>query len=146
MKTYLILILLIFQFGLGQKTPEPFQAVKTFFEVFHNRDLQGLKDSFDATAVMQRAAMRNGKSVLFPQDVSLFIERVASRPNTPVWNESLGEPKVQQSANLATVWVPFKFYLDDTLSQCGVNQFTLFWNGEQWKIIHLIDTSEKCSD
>ena len=63
MKTYLILILLIFQFGLGQKTPEPFHAVKTFFEAFHNRDLQGLKDSFDATAVMQRAAMRNGKSV-----------------------------------------------------------------------------------
>jgi uncharacterized membrane protein YvbJ len=48
MKTYLILILLIFQFGLGQKTPEPFQAVKTFFEAFHNNDLQGLKDSCNA--------------------------------------------------------------------------------------------------
>ncbi len=137
---------MVFQFVQGQKTADPFQAIESFFEAFHSKDAQGLQDSFEPTAVMQRAAMKDGKSVLLPQDISLFIDRVVSRPKSPVWNESLGKPKVQKSSNLATVWVPFKFYLDDTISHCGVNQFTLFWNGNRWKIIHLIDTSEKCLD
>jgi len=128
----------------AQQSNTPFEAIEEFFEAFHKKEATLLKNAFSEGALMQRATYREGKSVLIQQDILNFISRVANRPTTPVWREELGTPVVQQSTNLATVWVPFRFYLDEKLSHCGVNQFTLFWNGEQWKIIHLIDTSEAC--
>ena len=142
----LILILcgILFSSAEAQEPSAPFGAIEDFFKAFHNKEAKVLSTAFSESAVMQRAVHQEGKSVLIQQDISNFIKRVASRPDTPVWEEALGAPVVQQSANLATVWVPFRFYLDGKFSHCGVNQFTLFWNGNQWKIIHLIDTSETC--
>jgi len=148
MKTMRTLILILcgilFSSVQAQEPSAPFGAIEDFFKAFHNKEAKVLSTAFSESAVMQRAVHREGKSVLIQQDISNFIKRVASRPDTPVWEEALGTPVVQQSANLATVWVPFRFYLDGKFSHCGVNQFTLFWNGDQWKIIHLIDTSETC--
>jgi len=141
----LILILgLTISYANAQQVKPPFEAIEDFFEAFHNKDATVLNNAFSEEAVMQRASQREGKSVLIQQDISNFVNRVANRPETPVWKEALGTPVVQQSANLATVWVPFRFYLDGKFSHCGVNQFTFFWNGNQWKIIHLIDTSDTC--
>ena len=141
----LILILgLTISYANAQQVNPPFEAIEDFFEAFHNKDATVLNNAFSEEAVMQRASQREGKSVLIQQDISNFVNRVANRPETPVWKEALGTPVGQQSANLATVWVPFRFYLDGKFSHCGVNQFTLFWNGNQWKIIHLIDTSDTC--
>lgn len=142
----LILILcgILFSSEEAQEPSAPFGAIEDFFKAFHNKEAKVLSTAFSESAVMQRAVHQEGESVLIQQDISNFIKRVASRPDTPVWEEALGAPVVQQSANLATVWVPFRFYLDGKFSHCGVNQFTLFWNGNQWKIIHLIDTSETC--
>ena len=140
----LILCWILFSSVQAQEPSAPFGAIEDFFKAFHNKEAKVLSTAFSESAVMQRAVHQEGKSVLIQQDISNFIKRVASRPDTPVWEEALGTPVVQQSANLATVWVPFRFYLDGKFSHCGVNQFTLFWNGNQWKIIHLIDTSETC--
>lgn len=142
----LILILcgILFSSVEAQEPSAPFGAIEDFFKAFHNKEAKVLSTAFSESAVMQRAVHQEGKSVLIQQDISNFIKRVASRPDTPVWEEALGAPLVHQSANLATVWVPFRFYLDGKFSHCGVNQCTLFWNGNQWKIIHLIDTSETC--
>lgn len=59
-----------------------------------------------------------------------------------MWEERLGEPKVVVHQNLATIWVPFEFYLDSRRSHSGYNLFQLFWNGSAWKIINLADTRE----
>ena len=148
MKTMRTLILILcgilFSSAQAQEPSAPFEAIEDFFKAFHNKEAKVLSTAFSESAVMQRAVHQEGESVLIQQDISNFIKRVASRPDTPEWEEVLGTPVVQQSANLATVWVPFRFYLDGKFSHCGVNQFTLFWNGSQWKIIHLIDTSETC--
>lgn len=144
MKKILFLLLLSFHFIQSQEKSSPFKAVQSFFEAFHQKDSLGLTQAFYPNAKMQRAVYKNEKSILLDQDISIFIKRVANRADQPSWRESLGTPQIQVSSNMATVWFPFRFYLDEKLLHCGVNQFTLFWDGSHWKIIHLIDTSEAC--
>jgi len=144
MRLVVLFVTLFFQVGFGQQTQSPFEAVQDFFEAFHHQDFKALSHSFSSSAVLQRATYTEGQSILRNQDVSQFINRVVTRPDNPIWNEVLGKPTVQRASNLATVWVPFRFYLDQELSHCGINQFTLFWDGAQWKILHLIDTVLPC--
>ena len=69
-----------------------------------------------------------------------FIRMVTSRPEKPIWEERQGEPVVHQDQNLAVVWVPVRFYLDQKVLHCGYNLFTLFWNGNTWLITQVSDT------
>ena len=92
---------------------------------------------------LMRSTLINGQPIVQENDIKRFMRAVASRKDTPVWEERLGKPIVQQHLNLATVWVPFRFYLDDTLSHCGYNAFTLSWDGQRWTILSLIDTGTK---
>ena len=72
-----------------------------------------------------------------------FISSLTSRPIKPLWEERLGEPTVHQDHNIAVIWVPFQFYLDQKLRHCGYNLFTLFWNWTNWMITQISDTGTK---
>ena len=91
-------------------------------------------------ARLMRSTIKNGQAIVKESDINRFIWVVATRKDVPVWEERLGKPILQQHLNLATVWVPFRFYLDNKLSHCGHNAFTLSWDGQQWTILSLIDT------
>lgn len=132
--------------GYAQSRPSPYTAVEHFFEAFHAKDSLALQDLFHPEARLMRSVNRNGNPIVQDNDIQRFIRAVASRKATPVWEERLGKPQVQQHQNLATVWVPFHFYLDDSLSHCGYNAFTLVWDTKQWKILSLIDTGTKECD
>lgn len=69
-----------------------------------------------------------------------FIRMVTSRPEKPIWEERQGEPVMHQDQNLAVVWVPVRFYLDQKVLHCGYNLFTLFWNRNTWLITQVSDT------
>jgi hypothetical protein len=44
---------------------------------------------------------------------------------------------------MASVWAPYKFYLGDKFSHCGVDVFQLMKTGDGWKIIYIVDTRRK---
>ena len=44
---------------------------------------------------------------------------------------------------LASVWVPYEFYLGDKFSHCGVDAFHLARFEDGWKIIGLADTQRR---
>ena len=56
-------------------------------------------------------------------------------------DEQILSIEIKQNANLATVWTPFTFYLDQKLSHCGVNSFQLVKTTNGWKINYLIDNA-----
>lgn len=127
----------------AQEKPSPYTAVTAFFEAFHAKDSSALQQAFSHKARLLRSGNRNNIPKLSENNIHEFIQAVSTRKDSPVWEERLGEPIVQQHLNLATVWVPFRFYLDQNLSHCGYNAFTLHWIGDQWKILTLIDTATK---
>ena len=137
------MILLCCAFSCAQMRPSPFTAVERFFEAFHAKDSLGMQNSFVPEARLLRSGMKNGQATVQENDIKGFIRAVATRKATPTWEERLGEPKIQQHLNLATVWVPFRFYLGEKPSHCGYNAFSLVWTGEAWKILSLVDTGTK---
>jgi len=68
----------------------PFRVIEDFFEVFYNKNATVLRNAFSKTAMIQRASYREWKTVPILQDISNFIYRVASRPDTHVLKEALG--------------------------------------------------------
>ena len=129
--------------AFAQDYSDPMHTVHEFFRAFHQKDSSALYNHFAKNARLLRSGMKNGQPVVQENDIPRFIRAVATRPNVPQWEERLGKPIVQQHQNLATIWVPFEFYLDDQLSHCGYNSFTLAWNGSRWQILSLIDTATK---
>ena len=144
MKKIIFIGLMLCSTGLfAQERSHPMEAVERFFTAFHAKDSLGMQEVIHPNARLLRAAVRNKQSVVVENNIEKFIRTVATRNASPTWEEQLGEPVVQQHQNLATVWVPFRFYLGGKLSHCGVNAFTLVAEGESWKILSLIDTGTK---
>ena len=127
----------------AQERQSPMETVHRFFDAFHAKDSLVMQGVFHPKARLLRSTLKNSKPVVVQNNLEKFIRAVATRKATPRWEERLGEPLIHQDQNLATVWVPFKFYLGDQLSHCGVNAFTLVWNETDWQILSLIDTGTK---
>lgn len=142
-KVQLLWVALYSTLSIGQERPSPYTAVESFFAAFHAKDSTGMQQLISPKARLMRSTLNNGQPIVQENDIKRFIRAVATRKDTPVWEERLGKPVVQQHLNLALVWVPFRFYLDDTISHCGYNAFTLSWDGQQWTILSLIDTGTK---
>ena len=49
---------------------------------------------------------------------------------------------------LASVWVPYTFYVDGRISHCGANSIELLRRAEGWKIKQISDTrrTDGCPD
>ena len=140
-KRLFIFFSILFSLQTIHAQEDPGTFVEEFFNAFHQRDSLFLKQSFVPDAQMWRVGIKQGKPMLRSTEIMAFIHAVSRRPASPVWEERLGTPISQQHQNMATVWIPFRFYLDNRLSHCGYNVFQLFHDGAQWKIISLSDTA-----
>lgn len=72
-----------------------------------------------------------------------FLKSIATIPANLKIVEKLIDYKVEIDGNLAHVWTPYEFYVNDKLSHIGANAFTLYNDDGKWVIIHLIDTRRK---
>ncbi len=144
MKKYFLFLFCVFNLSLySQEKSNAYSAVTAFFAAFHAKDSLGMQAVFHPKARLLRSGVKENQPIVVENNLEKFIRAVATRPATPTWEERLGQPIVQQDQNLATVWVPFRFYLNEQLSHCGHNSFTLTWDGSSWLILSLIDTVAK---
>jgi len=56
------------------------------------------------------------------------------------------DPVVHVQNQLATVWLPYDFYIDGELSHCGVDAFTLLRTNAGWRIASVSFTVEQPPD
>lgn len=91
--------------------------------------------------MMQSAYLKSdGENEVRYSRGSDFLKVVASRPEGQVWKERLLGYEVVSDGNLAHVWTPYRFYVDEKFSHCGANSFTLVYTDESWKILNIIDS------
>ena len=128
-----------------QNTPE--QLVKDMFEAFHKQDTLALyKFSAQDTPLLSVSKMPNGETSVKKETYAGLVKSIASIPAEASFEERIAGYKVEENGLLATVTTPYSFYYNGNLSHCGVNSFTLVKFGEEWKIVHLIDTRSKECD
>jgi len=144
-----VLLLLIGASGFAQDnfTQEQAQGVvDTFFEGFHKGDSTMMRSVMAPNMISQTVfSDKQGNHRLVEGSPDEFLKAIADRPADQVWKEMLLSYEVQIDGNLANVWTPYEFYLNENFSHCGANQFTLARTNEGWKIVHLIDSRRRSS-
>ncbi len=142
---YLAILISSTVFGQRNEKEAVKATVNTFFEGFHKGDTTLMRSVLADKVVLQTAFKnKDGKAVLRNDgDVSKLLHAIATRSKDQKWDERLLDYSIQIDGNMANAWTPYEFWLNDAFLHCGVNSFQLFKDGENWKIIYLIDTRRK---
>lgn len=139
--------LLFGAFGMAQQASDEEQVkevINTFFEGFHARDSVVMKSAFHEQPVIHSIGRtKEGKTKLMNEELNKVLRGIVSIPLETNFKEVLHDYKIRVDGDMANAWTPYSFFLNDTFSHCGVNNFQLLKQNEDWKIIYLIDTRRK---
>lgn len=145
----LILILFIIgascSFALAQQaaTDAVKLTVNNMFKAMRTGDSTLLRSTFAKGVVFHSVEnKKDGSTALAVENADDFIKTVGT-PHKGVWDERIVIADLKIDGDLASVWAPYKFYLDDKFSHCGVDVFQLMKTAAGWKIIYIVDTRRK---
>lgn len=126
------------------------EAVKTvigqLFEGMRKGDSTMVKDVFAPGAVLQTIATLPGQTPQVRTEALQRFLEVVGKPHTDVWDEQITYGHITIDGPLASVWTPYRFYLGQQFSHCGVNSFQLVLLEGKWKIVYLVDTRRKACE
>ena len=120
------------------------EVVDTFFEGFHAKDYIIMKSVFHKDPLVQTIGKtQDGETRLVNEELEKVLKGIVSIPSETSFKEVLHDYVIKIDGDMANAWTPYSFYLNDTFSHCGVNNFQLLKQNGEWKIIYLIDTRRR---
>lgn len=143
MKQLFLVFLFSISSSIFSQENSPKKVVDDFFTAFHAKDTSALKQLCHPDIVMRTIANTKEGNKLKDEKFDEFLNSIATIPTNLKFQEKLLDYKIEIDGNLAHVWTPYEFYVNDKLSHIGANAFTLFNDSGKWQIIHLIDTRRK---
>jgi hypothetical protein len=128
----------------AQKSDNAIKAViNRFFEGMEKGDTAMVKSACTETPVMQTfMSDQEGKLQVLTEDFNEFLSFVGT-PSQDKYREVVSFESIETEKSLASVWAPYKFYLNGKISHCGTDSFQLVKTTEGWKIQYIIDTRRK---
>jgi hypothetical protein len=147
LKLLFVLLTLISVPAFAQAPDDETDAVKkTVNDLFlgmKKGDTALIRSAFSRNAVMQTIAKnKEGVVRVLTEPVDSFLASVA-RPHAEVYDERIEFNTIKIDGELASVWTPYKFYIGEKFSHCGVNSFQLVKISGEWKIQYIIDTRRR---
>ena len=119
------------------------KTVNIMFDAMRKGDSTLLKSVFSKEMVLQSVSNnKEGKAVLSTEKADGFVKAIGT-PHSAVYDERITFGDIKIDGDLASVWAPYKFYLGDKFSHCGVDVFQLIKTTDGWKIIYIVDTRRK---
>lgn len=118
-------------------------AVDQLFTAMRTGDSILVRKSFTSDATLQSVSLTADGNVRVRKDLIDGFVKAVGTPHKEPWDERIYDLKVQADGSMATVWAPYKFYLGENFSHCGVNAFTLIKMADGWKIASITDTRRK---
>ena len=137
-------VLLVSQTIFSQKEDKAIKTViNNFFTGMEKGDTVLLKSTCTAEPVLQTfMANQEGSMQMFTEDFDEFV-RFIGTPTKDKFKEEIEFEAINAEQSLASVWTPYKFYLNGKVSHCGTNSFQLVKTAEGWKIQYIIDTRRR---
>jgi len=118
-------------------------VINRLFTGMERADTTLIRSTFSTTAILQTVTKnKEGKVSVISEPLDSFILTI-SKPHTQAYNERITFDAVKIDGDLAMVWAPYRFYLGETFSHCGVDAFQLVKIDGEWKIQYLIDTRRR---
>ncbi len=146
MKPFTILfVFLIFHSASAQDHQLIRATLHDFFYAIHTADSALMTTALRDDAILRTIHPQSGE--LSPQirgrDLCTMIGGLSPKSQ----REKIWSYKISQDGHLAHAWLPYSFYVDGEFHHCGVNDIQLSRSGENWQIIHIIDTrNEECKE
>ncbi|GAB3925192.1 nuclear transport factor 2 family protein [Mucilaginibacter myungsuensis] len=144
-KTALALLLSIFTLSAFCQTDEADikKTITTMFDGMRKGDTAMLAATFHKDMVLQSVGInKDGSTRLVTEKASAFVTSVG-KPHTEVYDERITFNDIKIDGPLAMAWTPYKFYVGEKFSHCGVNIFQMMKTTAGWKIIYIVDTRRK---
>jgi hypothetical protein len=116
------------------------KTIETFFDGLHKGDSTLVSSTLNSTIKIQTTfTNKEGKNVLITESRIKLLTNIANKKPEHTYLEKLVSWDIKIDGNLASVWTPYEFYLNEKFSHCGANSFQLFNNNGKWEIIYLVD-------
>lgn len=142
-KRILWVFLLMVHLGFAQEQ-EVKNTIDLFFEALHTGDTVLMKQVIHPEIKMQTTFFNNeGLPELNSSTSEQLLTSVGSKRPEDKWFEKLLNYEILIDANLASVWTPYEFYVNDIFSHCGVNSFQLVKLKGNWVVTYIIDTRRR---
>jgi hypothetical protein len=146
LKMLFVLLTFISISALAQSGNDDQEAVKkpinNLFTGMKNGDTALIRSSFAPTGILQTIVKTKEGIRVLTEPVDSFLAQVA-KPHTEIYDERIIYEVIKIDAELAIAWTPYKFYIGDKFSHCGVNSFQLVKINGIWRIQYIIDTRRK---
>ena len=118
-------------------------VINRFFEGMEKGDTTLLKSTCtDAPILQTYMADKAGNFKMHTEDFREFVTFLGT-PTQNKYQERIEFGHIEAEQSLASVWTPYKFYLNGKISHCGTNSFQLVKTADGWKIQYIIDTRRK---
>ncbi|HSJ69667.1 MAG TPA: nuclear transport factor 2 family protein [Anditalea sp.] len=119
------------------------EVISTLFKGMKDKNQQLIEMSFHRDAIMHTVSQSDEGTKLGSNSVKDFINRIAVTPAETVLDERILSYNIQVDGDMASAWTPYRFYVNDGFSHCGVNSFQLIKINGKWQITYVIDTRRK---
>ena len=140
--------MLVVRPGLAQSTAEKevLAVVTRMFEGMRTADSAMVRSTMATGIRFASVNARSTPAAIEFESVDGWVRGIAGSNRR--WDEQVYDVQVRVDDNMAQVWAPYTFYLDRTLSHCGIDAFELLKDATGWKITQLADTRrrENCRD
>ena len=118
-------------------------VIQTFFTAMHNGDTTLLKQTCTNFPLFQTVTQdKAGNWKVISQPFSSIIEFVGLQ-HKDKYEEKITFQSILIEPNLASVWTPYTFFINEQISHCGINSFQLVKLDSTWKIQYIIDTRRR---
>ena len=121
---------------------EVLAAIEALFDGMRAADSAAVRATLHPEARLVGVTDGEDGPILRAESMDGFVSAVGT-PHEETWDERTWDPEVRIDGRLATVWVPYAFYLGETLSHCGVDAFQLYESADGWKIFQIADTRRR---
>ncbi len=146
-----LLLLFLFGINLAHAQTQEEQVISTlqsFFEALNSKDAKAMEQTVAFPEEMKLTSVfyskRTETTLAKPSPFSDFLKSLEKESQSEdKWLESTWSFDVRIDGELASAWVPYSFFVNDKLSHCGANQFTLMKQEKGWKILSISDSRRR---
>ncbi|MFD0751506.1 nuclear transport factor 2 family protein [Mucilaginibacter calamicampi] len=119
------------------------QTITKMFDAVRKGDSTALRSTFAKGVILHSIGeAKDGSVAMTLESPEEFVKTVGT-PHKGIYDERIVFGDIKVDGKLASVWAPYKFYVDDKFSHCGVDVFQLMKTSAGWKIIYIVDTRRK---
>jgi len=119
------------------------QTINNMFDAMRKSDSTALRATFAKGMVLHSIGKaKDGSTAMITESPDEFVKSVGTL-HKGIYDERITFSDIKIDGELASVWAPYKFYVDDKFSHCGVDVFQLMKTAAGWKIIYIVDTRRK---